>query len=62
MSQWFDMWSTESPDERPEIQLPGLRASVSSVVGVRRKDELVECVGTRNDGLLEEVLHEPVRR
>lgn len=39
MSQWFDMWSTEDPDERPEIQLPGLRASVSALGDVIRKEE-----------------------
>lgn len=39
MSQWFDMWSTEDPDERPEIQLPGLRASVSGLGDVVREEE-----------------------
>lgn len=39
MSQWFDMWSTEDPDERPEIQLPGLRASVSALGDVVREEE-----------------------
>lgn len=39
MSQWFDMWSTEDPDERLEIQLPGLRASVSAVGDVVREEE-----------------------
>lgn len=39
MSQWFDMWSTEDPDERPEIQLPGLRAGVSALTAVVREEE-----------------------
>lgn len=39
MSQWFDMWSTEDPDERPEIQLPGLRASASALGDVVREEE-----------------------
>lgn len=39
MSQWFDMWSTEDPDERPDIQLPGLRASVSALAAVVREEE-----------------------
>lgn len=39
ISQWFDMWSTEDPDERPEIQLPGLRASVSGLGDVVREEE-----------------------
>lgn len=32
MSQWFDMWSVEDPDERSEIQLEGLRNSVSAII------------------------------
>ncbi|KAK7699025.1 hypothetical protein SLS64_011938 [Diaporthe eres] len=39
MSQWFDMWSTEDPDERPEIQLPSLRASASALGDVIREEE-----------------------
>lgn len=39
MSQWFDMWSTEDPDERPELQLPGLRASASALGDVVREEE-----------------------
>lgn len=39
MSQWFDMWSTEDPDERPEIQLPGLRASVAALGDIVREQE-----------------------
>lgn len=32
MSQWFDMWSVENPDERSEVQLEGLRNSVSALM------------------------------
>lgn len=39
MSQWFDMWSTENPDERPEVQLPGLRTSVAALGEVVREEE-----------------------
>lgn len=39
MSQWFDMWSTEDPDERPEVQLPGLKASVAALGDVVREEE-----------------------
>lgn len=39
MSQWFDMWSTEDPDERPEMQLPGLRASASALGDTVREEE-----------------------
>jgi predicted esterase len=39
MSQWFDMWSTEDPDGRPEVQLPGLRAGVAALGEVVRKEE-----------------------
>lgn len=46
MSQWFDMWSTENPDERPEIQLPGLRASVSALGDVVREEQ--KCVARGN--------------
>lgn len=28
MSQWFDMWSTEDPEEREDIPLAGLNNSV----------------------------------
>ncbi|POS69462.1 phospholipase/Carboxylesterase [Diaporthe helianthi] len=39
MAQWFDMWSTEDPDERPEFQLGGLRASVAALGDVVREEE-----------------------
>jgi predicted esterase len=31
MSQWFDMWSVEEPQHRPEIQTPGLLSSVDTL-------------------------------
>lgn len=31
MSQWFDMWSTEDPDDRPELQTPGLEESIRRI-------------------------------
>ncbi|ROV98070.1 hypothetical protein VMCG_06991 [Cytospora schulzeri] len=34
MSQWFDMSSVENPDEKSEIQLEGLRNSVSAIIKV----------------------------
>ena len=39
MSQWFDMWSTEDPDERPDVQLAGLRAGVAALGEVVREEE-----------------------
>ncbi|KAL7925689.1 Alpha/Beta hydrolase protein [Trichoderma austrokoningii] len=41
MSQWFDMWSVENPQERPELQIPGLRASVDHIAKVIRDEELL---------------------
>ncbi|KAI0473089.1 Phospholipase/carboxylesterase [Xylariaceae sp. FL0804] len=34
MSQWFDMWSVENPEERKEIQQQGLRNSISALTGL----------------------------
>ncbi len=39
MSQWFDIWSVEDPDSRPELQQPGLRASISMVLDIIRAEE-----------------------
>ncbi|KAK8128039.1 phospholipase/carboxylesterase [Apiospora sp. TS-2023a] len=39
MSQWFDMWSVEDPEERPEIQRSGLRQSVDQILSVVREEE-----------------------
>ncbi|KAK8090556.1 phospholipase carboxylesterase [Apiospora phragmitis] len=37
--QWFDMWSVEDPEERPEIQRDGLRHSIDRVLSVIREEE-----------------------
>jgi lysophospholipase-2 len=34
MSQWFDMWSVEEPQERQELQIDGLVESIASIVAV----------------------------
>ncbi|KAM7219900.1 Phospholipase/carboxylesterase [Rhypophila decipiens] len=34
MSQWFDMWSTENPCERPELQITGLKQSIKYIQSV----------------------------
>jgi lysophospholipase-2 len=39
MSQWFDMWSVENPEERPELQEGGLRRSVRAISEVIRAEE-----------------------
>jgi len=31
MTQWFDMWSVEEPEERGELQIEGLRKSVHAI-------------------------------
>lgn len=36
MSQWFDMWTTEAPEEREELQVEGLNDSVSSILDLVR--------------------------
>ncbi|KAK7982144.1 lysophospholipase II [Apiospora saccharicola] len=38
MSQWFDMWSVEDPEERPEIQRSGLWQSVDQILSVVREE------------------------
>jgi acetyl esterase/lipase len=37
--QWFDMSSVEHPQERPELQLPGLRASVAAILALVDAEE-----------------------
>ena len=39
LSQWFDMWSTENPNERSEIQHDGMRNSVAQILDVIRHEE-----------------------
>jgi lysophospholipase-2 len=38
MSQWFDMWSVEEPEERGELQLEGLKESVECVLSIVREE------------------------
>ncbi|XDG01036.1 hypothetical protein ABKA04_000651 [Annulohypoxylon sp. FPYF3050] len=39
MSQWFDMWSVENPEERVELQEEGLRISVNVILNVIQQEE-----------------------
>lgn len=39
MSQWFDMWSVESPQEQAPIQEPGLKNSVSAILALVHREE-----------------------
>ncbi|KAI1454036.1 phospholipase/carboxylesterase [Annulohypoxylon moriforme] len=39
MSQWFDMWSVENPEDQVELQKEGLRMSVSAILEVIRSEE-----------------------
>jgi lysophospholipase-2 len=34
MSQWFDMWSVDEPEEKEELQFQGLRESVPFIIDV----------------------------
>ncbi|KAI0836360.1 phospholipase/carboxylesterase [Hypoxylon sp. FL0890] len=38
-SQWFDMWSVENPNEKPELQIDGLKQSVELVLDVVKEEE-----------------------
>ncbi|RVX68396.1 hypothetical protein B0A52_07396 [Exophiala mesophila] len=40
MSQWFDIWSVEDPEEQVEIQRDGLKRSVSALLEVIRTEEI----------------------
>jgi len=37
--QWFDMWSVENPDERADLQEPGMEQSVESILEVLRVEQ-----------------------
>ncbi|KAI2467917.1 phospholipase/carboxylesterase [Annulohypoxylon bovei var. microspora] len=39
MSQWFDMWSVENPEEQAELQKEGLQMSVGAILEVIRQEE-----------------------
>lgn len=41
MSQWFDMWSVEDQQERAELQVVGLRASVDCIAKLIQDEELL---------------------
>ncbi|KAL7935745.1 Alpha/Beta hydrolase protein [Trichoderma chlorosporum] len=41
MSQWFDMWSVENQQERVELQIPGLRASVDRIASLIEEEEVL---------------------
>ncbi|OTB06498.1 hypothetical protein M426DRAFT_9634 [Hypoxylon sp. CI-4A] len=44
MSQWFDMWSTEDPNEKPKLQTRGLSDSIDSILNVVEQEEaLIPC-------------------
>ncbi|KAH9885952.1 Alpha/Beta hydrolase protein [Xylariomycetidae sp. FL2044] len=39
MSQWFDMWSVEDPEQRVELQKESLQGSIQKVIDVVRAEE-----------------------
>lgn len=38
MSQWFDMWSVESPEERRQSQVDGLKESIAYIISIIRNE------------------------
>lgn len=38
MSQWFDMWSVEEPQQRKELQINGLIESIEQIVNVIKNE------------------------
>ncbi|KAI1276536.1 lysophospholipase II [Xylaria sp. FL0933] len=38
MSQWFDMWSLETPTERPELQQSGLDRNIDKIFKVTKEE------------------------
>ena len=40
ISQWFDIWSVENPEEQAEIQIDGLKQSVAALLEVIRAEEI----------------------
>ena len=40
MSQWFDMWSVEAPEEQLDLQTPGLSESAESILEIINKEAL----------------------
>lgn len=41
MSQWFDMWSVEDPEERSEMQQPGLKQSMELILNIIEEEETI---------------------
>ncbi|KAK0705458.1 Alpha/Beta hydrolase protein [Lasiosphaeris hirsuta] len=41
ISQWFDMWAVETPQERNELQVPGLKSSIDLVAQVINDEEVL---------------------
>jgi len=40
ISQWFDIWSVEDPEQQVEIQMDGLKQSVAALLEVIRAEEI----------------------
>lgn len=38
MSQWFDIWSVEEPEEKEELQFEGLRESVKGILSIIKEE------------------------
>ncbi|KAI9743255.1 MAG: hypothetical protein M1818_003101 [Claussenomyces sp. TS43310] len=43
MSQWFDIWSVEDPDERKDLQIDGLRKSINFIQDIIRSETSLVC-------------------
>ncbi|KAI1307863.1 Alpha/Beta hydrolase protein [Xylaria venustula] len=41
ISQWFDMWSVESPAELPELQHAGLHQSTKKIIDVIKEEKML---------------------
>lgn len=41
MSQWFDMWSVENPDEQSELQHDGLSQSIDKILDIIHSEEKI---------------------
>jgi lysophospholipase-2 len=47
MSQWFDMWSVEDPEEQKELQVQGLKESIAFIMDVIHQEAKfvpMECI------------------
>lgn len=38
ISQWFDVWDINTPDEKQELMIPGLQESIQEIVGIIREE------------------------